>query len=418
VQWYYYYTHFMTATLSLRRHDVQLGRGRGMDRWCGNVAFRRLVRAHQPWYQQADIQRSDKRDIAEHVVNAVIENGGRFLQKSTTTTTLVGGCGGGYEAVSWSKAVEKASQALREKVKVGRTPKQKQQQQQQQQQQQRRKVVAEKVVAPLGARRSVRFTSTTTPTASQEAAAAPSPPPPPLRQNDDGPHQSPSFVALRTVSPSSTSSSNSNSSSSNATSSNSSNTTSSNSSNSSSSNATSTSHNGANSTPDDDNDYDHSLARVVTAAASVELDTMVVMPSSDVNVVNNTPPPPLPISMGLAAWSPPCTATAAAPPSWCCSLQDKTTNPFDSDCLVAPTGYAARPSNGSRNTTTATAAASPDDDEDDDDPISVTASTNEDNNNSVGMFDFDPMQAWYSLLHNYGPSSSSSSSPTSTMFFE
>jgi hypothetical protein len=125
-------------------------------------------------------------------------------------------------------------------------------------------------------------------------------------------------------------------------------------------------------------------------------------------VVTTTTTTTTPSFLGLAAWSPPCTATAAEAP-WCSSLHkddDGITNHFDRDCLV-PGGYARL---NNRNTTTAT---NQDDDDDDDDPIPVTTADDEDDN-SVGLYDFDPMQAWHSLLH-YGPSSSSSTSSSSSI---
>jgi hypothetical protein len=345
-----------TMTLTLRRHDVKMGRGRGNDEWVGNIAFRRIVREHKAVYQQAP--KDGKVAIAEGVVNAVIEDGGRFLQKATGIR--------GYATVSWATAVEKASQALREKAWVATvataataTKSKKPPYKKKKKTKQRLEVVASAAVAAVEPTlvpgpTTVRFvdhaaTSTTAPW-SEEA----SPPPPPPQ--DALPELS--LLAARTVSTSSSSSG---------------------------------SHNGANSMPNDDQ---NGLALVV-AASSVELETTVPNSVLVVTTTTTTTPPPM---LGLAAFSPPCTATAAAP--WCCALEeDYTPNHFNQDCLVQ--GYAApRPSG--RNT-----AAS----DDDDDPISV--SNDEEENNSVGMFDFDPMQAWHSLLH-FGPSAS----PTSTLFLD
>jgi hypothetical protein len=350
-----FYTHYLakTMTLTLRRHDVKMGRGRGNDEWVGNIAFRRIVREHKAVYQQAP--KDGKVAIAEAVVNAVIEDGGRFLQKAAGMQ--------GYVTVSWATAVEKASQALREKAwvqvatvaavatatKLKKPPYKKKKKKQQQ----RLEVVVAAAVAAVDptlvpGRTTVRFvdhaaTSTTAPWSEE-----PSPPPPP---QDALPELS-LFVAA-------TSSSGSGS------------------------------HNGANSMPSDDQ---NGLALVV-AASSVELETAV--PNSVLVVTTTTTTmPPLPL-LGLAAFSPPCTTTAVAP--WCCALEeDYTPNHFNQDCLVQ--GYAApRPSAS--------------DDYDDDDTISV--SNDDEEINSVGMFDFDPMQAWHSLLH-FGPSAS----PTSTLFFD
>jgi hypothetical protein len=80
-----------------------------MDRWRGNVAFRRIVQQHRARYQ--GMHRNARRAVAEDVVNAVIDNGGRFIE-ATTTTKSRHNCH--YVVVSWTKALDKASQALRE----------------------------------------------------------------------------------------------------------------------------------------------------------------------------------------------------------------------------------------------------------------------------------------------------------------
>jgi hypothetical protein len=83
-------------------NDVLLGRGGGTNRHTGNILFRDLVSEHQPAYVQA--RKRDKTLIAKSIVAHVRSKNGRFLREEN----------GKWVDVGDKKAVEKASQALRE----------------------------------------------------------------------------------------------------------------------------------------------------------------------------------------------------------------------------------------------------------------------------------------------------------------
>jgi hypothetical protein len=87
-------------------NDVVMGRGKRIDVHPGNVSFRRLVWTQRAAYISAGRATQLKRSIAEWVVNQVIDSGGRFVKA---------GLGKKYQVVSLHDAVEKTTQALREK---------------------------------------------------------------------------------------------------------------------------------------------------------------------------------------------------------------------------------------------------------------------------------------------------------------
>mmetsp|Transcript_14352 Transcript_14352/g.21034 ORF Transcript_14352/g.21034 Transcript_14352/m.21034 type:complete len:371 (-) Transcript_14352:226-1338(-) len=93
------------------RTDVLLGRGSGIARHPGNVYFRRLVAMYRPMYQKQE--RNRKMDIANIIV-AKIEATcppGRFLESSKRAPLR-------FVQVDKKRALEKTSQALREKPSV------------------------------------------------------------------------------------------------------------------------------------------------------------------------------------------------------------------------------------------------------------------------------------------------------------
>lgn len=100
-----------------RINDVILGRGNGIAAWPGNVAFRHIVWSHRTDYQRA--HRHGKNKFAVQVVEEVynLNPPGRFIECSLE---------GNYHAISFQKAIEKASQALRERkssIPAGYNPK-------------------------------------------------------------------------------------------------------------------------------------------------------------------------------------------------------------------------------------------------------------------------------------------------------
>ena len=84
--------------------DVLCGRGAGTNAHEGNKRFRAAVAEHQQDYHAA--KKMDKTVIARQIVKMIESNGGRFLQKNSTT--------GLWEAVTDKRAMEKTKQALRE----------------------------------------------------------------------------------------------------------------------------------------------------------------------------------------------------------------------------------------------------------------------------------------------------------------
>jgi hypothetical protein len=84
-------------------NDVIFGRGKSVNAWPGNVSFRHIVWAHRAEYQLTP--RQQKKTVTQAVVNTITAQGGRFLQVESD---------GRYKVVLRSRALEKASQALRE----------------------------------------------------------------------------------------------------------------------------------------------------------------------------------------------------------------------------------------------------------------------------------------------------------------
>jgi hypothetical protein len=89
-----------------RSNDVILGRGNGISNWPGNIAYRHIVWSHRDAYQCS--MRNDKQNLARKVVADVysLDPPGRFIECNLH---------GDYQMVSFGTAMEKASQALRER---------------------------------------------------------------------------------------------------------------------------------------------------------------------------------------------------------------------------------------------------------------------------------------------------------------
>jgi hypothetical protein len=91
----------------LKNDDVLCGRGGGTNAYVGNIRFRAVVAQHQPRYLVC--RRADKEVIAAEIVQIIHQRGGRFLSKNEA---------GQWEEVTEKKAINKASQALREGMNV------------------------------------------------------------------------------------------------------------------------------------------------------------------------------------------------------------------------------------------------------------------------------------------------------------
>lgn len=66
--------------MELNAHDVLMGRGSHSTGYEGNLRFRQLVREHREEYMRYK-QRKHKNRIAEEIIAAVQQQGGRFLQR-------------------------------------------------------------------------------------------------------------------------------------------------------------------------------------------------------------------------------------------------------------------------------------------------------------------------------------------------
>lgn len=95
-------------TASIGPHDVLCGRGGATNNHEGNRRFRSIVVEHQTEYLRA--RKMEKVVIARQIVEAVHNNGGRFLKRSKAADTWV--------EVPTKQAIAKTSQALREGLDV------------------------------------------------------------------------------------------------------------------------------------------------------------------------------------------------------------------------------------------------------------------------------------------------------------
>ena len=107
--------HQLFARTSHCKQDVLCGRGALTNEHPGNEWFRRLVRSNRQLYRSCP--KHTKLLVAKAIVQAVQRNQrnppGRFLEK---TKNEDGSVGNAWIPISYKSAVEKASQALREKV--------------------------------------------------------------------------------------------------------------------------------------------------------------------------------------------------------------------------------------------------------------------------------------------------------------
>jgi hypothetical protein len=88
-------------------NDVLCGRGGHTNTHEGNIRFRAVISSHQPMYLTA--KKREKEGIARDIVELIQGRGGRFLQKGESVA---------WEQVDDKKAVQKASQALREGLDI------------------------------------------------------------------------------------------------------------------------------------------------------------------------------------------------------------------------------------------------------------------------------------------------------------
>jgi hypothetical protein len=95
-------------TNSINGYDVLLGRGGLTNSHIGNKRFRLVVAEYQLEYLMA--KKREKKEIAKQIVDRIHSSGGRFLRKSPVSNV--------WSEVTENKALEKASQSLRESLDV------------------------------------------------------------------------------------------------------------------------------------------------------------------------------------------------------------------------------------------------------------------------------------------------------------
>jgi hypothetical protein len=95
-------------TNAINGYDVLLGRGGLTNSHIGNKRFRLVVTDYQLEYLMA--KKREKKVIAKRIVDQIYNSGGRFLRKSPVSNV--------WSEVTEKKALEKASQSLRESLDV------------------------------------------------------------------------------------------------------------------------------------------------------------------------------------------------------------------------------------------------------------------------------------------------------------
>ncbi|MGK3742707.1 MAG: hypothetical protein ACI90V_009563, partial [Bacillariaceae sp.] len=89
--------------------DVLCGRGGKVNKHPGNIVYRKVVDYNKTYYQS--VHKKHRILVSKSIVQAILNNGGRFMgQKSSS-------CGGEDEwiPINFKRAVQKTSQALRER---------------------------------------------------------------------------------------------------------------------------------------------------------------------------------------------------------------------------------------------------------------------------------------------------------------
>jgi hypothetical protein len=89
-----------------READVLCGRGGLINKHPGNIAYRKIVDYNKPYYQS--VQKKHRILVSQSIVQTILNNGGRFL--------ILGSRGGTWMEIGFKRAVQKTSQALRERT--------------------------------------------------------------------------------------------------------------------------------------------------------------------------------------------------------------------------------------------------------------------------------------------------------------
>jgi hypothetical protein len=89
-----------------READVLCGRGGLINKHAGNIAYRKVVDYNKPYYQS--VEKKHRILVSQSIVQTILNNGGRFL--------ILGSRGGTWMEIGFKRAVQKTSQALRERT--------------------------------------------------------------------------------------------------------------------------------------------------------------------------------------------------------------------------------------------------------------------------------------------------------------
>lgn len=112
-----------TYIVELRPYDVLLGRGSGPNDHEGNIRFRKMVAERKSEYMATN-HRLTKAKIAQEIVDAVLNCGGRFLRKLENDEAQSHGVPDGVDAyilATDDTIMEKAKQALRQNTNKNKT---------------------------------------------------------------------------------------------------------------------------------------------------------------------------------------------------------------------------------------------------------------------------------------------------------
>ena len=95
-----------STTSNPRDVDVLCGRGGLINKHPGNVVYRKIVDYNKPFYQS--VQKKHRILVSQSIVQSILNFGGRFL--------ILSGKGKVWTEIGYKRAVQKTSQALRERA--------------------------------------------------------------------------------------------------------------------------------------------------------------------------------------------------------------------------------------------------------------------------------------------------------------
>lgn len=103
--------------------DVLCGRGGLINKHIGNIIYRRVVEHNKPFYQS--VQKRHRILVSQSIVHTILNRGGRFLSEDSQTITNEDGTRSSvtlWKPVATTRAIQKTSQALRERMAASSDP--------------------------------------------------------------------------------------------------------------------------------------------------------------------------------------------------------------------------------------------------------------------------------------------------------